>query len=326
MQPLPVITAYAILSGLQKLGHDSDAYTEVIGLPSHDSVDPFLTVPPEIFERLWKLAFEADSRPHLPVLTGFAVPFGAFGLLDYLVGSASTVGEGLQALSRYFRLVSATTHLTVDNSSGWLRVVNEPPKPGDTISDSFTIAVIVSRFKNRTPDSNPLDVRLTRNLGPPLELYKRLFECPVTLDSKTAGIRYSRDLLSQELSGADTVLHKTLRSLAESSEVKNYVSGPVSYAVRLRIPEMIETGNIKAKEMASAMNMSVRTLQRRLSEEGNGFKELVDLFRREEAVRLLNESDKQIGEIARKLGYNEPASFTRAFRRWYGKPPTAWMD
>jgi len=318
MHPLPVTTAYAILSGFRELGHDIDAYAETVGLPDASETDPLVTVHPDVFERLWKLAFEKDSRPHLPVLTGFAVPFGAFELLDYLVGSASTTGEGLQALSRYFRLVSATTHLSIDKSSGWIRIENSPPRPGDTISDSFTVAVIVSRFNTRTTNCRPLEIRLTRGVGPPLEWYQRLFGCPVTLDSDTAGIRYSKDVWLRELSGADSVLHKTLRSLAERSDVKSYISGPVSFAVQLRIPNMLESGNNRAEEIAASMNMSVRTLQRRLSGEGTSFKELVDHFRKKESVRLLNESDRQIKMIAEKLGYNEPASFTRAFRRWYG--------
>jgi AraC-like DNA-binding protein len=126
------------------------------------------------------------------------------------------------------------------------------------------------------------------------------------------------------LYSADENLHATLRELAERSDVTRYVSGPVSYALRLRLPALLRSGEATIDRVAAAMFLSERTLQRRLADEGSTFESLVDDFRREEAARLLRSRGRRISEIARELGHHEPASFSRAFRRWYGSTPSAW--
>ena len=71
------------------------------------------------------------------------------------------------------------------------------------------------------------------------------------------------------------------------------------------------------------MDISVRTLQRRLHRHGLTYSALVERVRHEEACRLLQEHGKSIAEIAVRLGYSDPSHFSRAFRRWEGVSPRA---
>jgi AraC-like DNA-binding protein len=64
----------------------------------------------------------------------------------------------------------------------------------------------------------------------------------------------------------------------------------------------------------------------RQKEEQLTFKQILDAYRQDEAVRLTNTSgDKSLVQIAHALGYNEQSSFARAFKRWTGKTPSAWL-
>ena len=76
--------------------------------------------------------------------------------------------------------------------------------------------------------------------------------------------------------------------------------------------------------MAVLLGVSERTLQRRLTELGRSFSDVVEDFRREEAARLLATPGLHLVEVAGRLGYAEQTSFTRAFRRWTGTTPGAW--
>ena len=67
-----------------------------------------------------------------------------------------------------------------------------------------------------------------------------------------------------------------------------------------------------------------RTLQRRLSEFGLSYSDLLRNALQRRAVRLLCQTDRTIAEIASVLGYDDPAHFSRAFERWSGVPPTGW--
>ena len=67
---------------------------------------------------------------------------------------------------------------------------------------------------------------------------------------------------------------------------------------------------------------SNRTLKRRLQQCGTSFQELRDAARHRDALRLMENPDMEIQQVAAVLGYKDPPSFTRAFRRWTGQAPT----
>jgi len=75
---------------------------------------------------------------------------------------------------------------------------------------------------------------------------------------------------------------------------------------------------------ARALNLSVRTLQRRLQHAKLSYSELIDQVRHEDACQLLQVHSKSIADIARQLGYSDPSHFSRAFRRWEGVSPRAY--
>lgn len=76
------------------------------------------------------------------------------------------------------------------------------------------------------------------------------------------------------------------------------------------------SGGVSIELVASGMNMGVRTLQRRLSEQGLDFTQVVEDVRRSLAEEYIARSDYSFTNIALLLGYSEASSFSRAFRRW----------
>ena len=76
-------------------------------------------------------------------------------------------------------------------------------------------------------------------------------------------------------------------------------------------------------EVAAHFFLSQRTLSRRLEDEGSSFRELVDDVREGVAAELLETAKLSVESVAERLGYAEPASFIRAFKRWTGVTPAA---
>ncbi len=77
-------------------------------------------------------------------------------------------------------------------------------------------------------------------------------------------------------------------------------------------------------DTAHRLGIPVRTMQRRLKESGLSYSRLVEQTRHELACRLLDKPDAKTSAVARALGYNDPSSFSRAFRRWTGMSPRAY--
>lgn len=107
------------------------------------------------------------------------------------------------------------------------------------------------------------------------------------------------------------------------------VAGPVpapefENACRQVIETLLKFGSAELAAAAELTHMSERSLQRGLAARGYTFKRLVESVRFEAAVRMLDDPDTKIVEIAADLGYTDSANFTRAFRRWAGVAPRAF--
>jgi AraC-like DNA-binding protein len=91
--------------------------------------------------------------------------------------------------------------------------------------------------------------------------------------------------------------------------------------VRAALVELLPAGDGTATGVARRLALSNRTLQRRLAAERTSFQAVLLHTRHALARSYLNRPDVSVGEIALLLGYDEPSSFYRAFRRWSGVTP-----
>ena len=98
----------------------------------------------------------------------------------------------------------------------------------------------------------------------------------------------------------------------------------LEHKVRRAVSEKLSEGVPTLTEIATALGMGARTLQRRLSDKDQSFQGLVDLARRELAQQLLLETDYSLAEIAFLTGFSEQSGFTRAFKRWSGQTPRSY--
>ncbi|AKJ31116.1 AraC family transcriptional regulator [Caldimonas brevitalea] len=75
-------------------------------------------------------------------------------------------------------------------------------------------------------------------------------------------------------------------------------------------------------QLAARLHLSERTLKRRLQAHGTSFQALLESARRRRALQLIAQRTLSVADIAALLGYQDPANFTRAFRRWTGRAPS----
>ena len=94
--------------------------------------------------------------------------------------------------------------------------------------------------------------------------------------------------------------------------------------LRRLVRERLPRGTPTSVEVARAMGMSAKTMQRRLLEHHTTYGGELERVRRELAASYLEDSSLSLADVAYLLGYSEPTSFHRAFRRWYGETPARW--
>jgi AraC-like DNA-binding protein len=112
----------------------------------------------------------------------------------------------------------------------------------------------------------------------------------------------------------DQLAEQVLRSLGERR-------GTSVEATARAVWARLSSGKPNLRQTAIAMGISGRTLQRRLSEDGTSFELVLDDLRRDQSISLLHDRSLAVDEVAFLLGYSEPSTFYRAFRRWHGVTP-----
>ncbi|HYD37615.1 MAG TPA: AraC family transcriptional regulator [Allosphingosinicella sp.] len=91
--------------------------------------------------------------------------------------------------------------------------------------------------------------------------------------------------------------------------------------VEQRLEAVIESGEVGIERIARDLGYSRQTLYRRLKAEGITYEQLLDKLRRRLALRLIREQGLSVKEAAYRLGFSDPAAFSRAFKRWTGSSP-----
>jgi AraC-like DNA-binding protein len=320
---LPVLTLQLQLEGLAALGLDSGRVRARLGpLPSA----PEALVPIQTYLAMWEEAEQLYGLPGVPSALALAIPFGAFGAVDYLAGSANTVGGACESAMLHFSMVAIDVGLEIDrleDGARAVRVRSLAAVPAQGLE--FTLAVVFGRLRHLTGGRF-----VPRMLGLPVErpahdnVRPGLFGQAPAYGHPCAEMIIDGDGWRLPIRSADAYLHATLVAMAEKLQLTQPDDSTLERALRARLRDALAHGRADAARMALLLGVSERTLQRRLNELGRRFSEVVEEFRREEAARLLTKPDLHLVDVASRLGYAEQTSFTRAFRRWTGTTPALW--
>jgi len=129
-----------------------------------------------------------------------------------------------------------------------------------------------------------------------------------------------------DLDSASPLANEAMARLARRYLDTLPAGGTPSLELELRktIYLLLPMGRATIEQVAQTQGMNVRTLQRRLEEDGLTFKDMINNVRRDLVMRYLENPNYSLGRIADMLGYSMPSSFTRWFIAQFGMPPASW--
>jgi AraC-like DNA-binding protein len=166
------------------------------------------------------------------------------------------------------------------------------------------------------------------------EAINKLFDIQAryNADQNVYSIPLSWTEISSPLSDPDT--HR--RNLAKCRELRLELEASRDDPVRIvttkllnhfdqRVTEKTQIGAVPSlQSLAEQMYMSPRTLIRKLAAQDASYRKILEQVRQSQAKQLLSNTHLTANEISEMLDYQEPANFTRAFKRWFSQTPTAW--
>jgi AraC-like DNA-binding protein len=307
------------LNALRDLGYDTATLVAAAGLRDRDLANPDARVSCEACGRLFSCAQQQRFTPNLGLELARVTPLGAWPLVDYLVLTSDTVANGAHQLVRYLRLTSNPVAVIIRDDTDPVRI--EMATNVQPLAMEFLAALIHLHFRTETEGRfTCLSVNFQHQLDD-RDGFERALASPVKTNAAWNGMEIARACWQLPLRRRDPILRQMLEQHANDILEQLPQRGGLAGDVQHLLVSRIAGGDIRAHSVARALNLSARTLQRRLAEEGVTYQALVDRARKDAASRYLGHANLAIGEVAYLVGFSEPAPFHRAFKRWFGVTP-----
>jgi AraC-like DNA-binding protein len=312
----------AMRDAFSQRGLDADALLAEAGLDLTTCEQLDVGELTDAFSRAWELAVAKTGDPAIG-LTPPTHPLHSLGVLSHVVLSAPTVYGALQAISRFTHLVSptATIDVKLENQRCFLLLTIAPgrrPVPPQRYDFYSTVLLHGIHWVTGRP-VKPLAFHHPCPAPADPRRWHDAFGCPVQFGAPDCEIEIPVEDLALPIPTADPTVADLCERIA--TQIAEQQGGSVSIRVRQALMKHLSKGDPRRETMAATLCMSERTLQRRLTEEGTSFAELVDEVRREMAQRYFQQGDFSPTEITFALGFSDPSNFYRACKRWFGRSP-----
>ena len=246
------------------------------------------------------------------------------GALGYSWMASSTLSAGFERLQRFTRMFDELELFSVrqDTRDVTVRVDFRLPvwNPGVVGESQMACLTALCRF-NCGQGWSPDRVTLRRAEPAIAERWHAFFRCPVRFGSDA-------DRLVVSVEKANKLLPSGSPELAALHEnvIQRYLArldrDNVEIRARVEIIDQLPSGGVTEASLAGALNLTTRTLHRRLREHGQSFRSLVAEVRKDLALVYLGDAQIRLAEISYLLGYGDTSTMSRAIRRWFGKSPT----
>jgi len=274
--------------------------------------------------RIIRRALWLTGRADLGLELGGHQDFSHFGLPGVAMSFARTMGEAVEIGLQYQNQTGALSHTSVEISDEHVAFVVDSNLPDPSVLP-FVIEEYVSSVVGLIHLLVSPRFRLHRlELAYPepahAERYRQIFACSVHFACARNRVQFDRTWLDAPIATHSAVMAAQLGLLLEQQARKKAVPPRSTVAVE-RLLSKSGNARLSIDQAAEALHLSVRTLRRRLSEEGTSFSELCERIRVDRAQRLLREQGMTVAAAATQLGFSDTRSFRRAFKRWVGKLP-----
>jgi AraC-like DNA-binding protein len=288
-------------------------------------------IPLDGYAALMRAGQELSGDPALALHFGEAFDIAELSVVGLMGRSVASAAEGLPLLNRYARLVvdvetegDERYRLEREGDLSWIVDMRRNPNafPEITESSFARMAAMGQRF---FPGARYFtQVHFTHPAPAYRDEYERIFGVPLVFGSARNAFRLAEgwDRLSYQIQPryALDIFTAHADGLLERLDSAASLQTRVETLLAAALPGR----RVGAAAVAAELGLSEQTLYRRLKVEGTTFERIADGLRQRLAARYLREDRLSAKETAYRLGFADPAAFSRAFKRWTGRSPSAF--
>ncbi|HUP90806.1 MAG TPA: AraC family transcriptional regulator ligand-binding domain-containing protein [Solimonas sp.] len=259
--------------------------------------------------------------PHLPVFRG--------EVLEYLMFSSPSFGEGAQRALKFVRLVSDALNIRLVQDARGTRIAIKGTAADAPQLRHTEICVVYEliRFAQVVTENRYAAQRVLLRCSQRSALaeYQKVFGCEVTFDGAESEVWFDPAILDYRSPHRDAELLALHEELAEK-RMSSLRRQDLIERLQAIFARRLELDGCDLDQVARELGMPARRLRFDLARAGTSFSEVLADFRYALARRLLSRTEEPIENIVYLTGFSEPSTFYRAFRRWSGMTPVQYRE
>jgi len=312
--------------------HDSDRRQALLGSVGIDPDAPVdakqMIEDVDYYGLCERVAREDAHGCSISIRVGASMQCDDYGAFGFAWKTAVNLRGSYSRAVRYGRVLTSVSAYELRSEDGRYYMLlhrDGERRLGLRLSNEQTIVAIVqiSREVCSRPFS-PEAVYFRHPEPEDVSAHEAYFGCPVRFDADRDALAVSEAMLEVPNRLGDPGVSSFFDAHLEQEVAEVARNQTLQRRVRDRVTRVLTEGVPTVSDVAAALGMSGRTLQRRLADEGYAYQHIVDTARRELAERLLRRSDYSLAEIAFLTGFSEQSAFNRAFKRWAGQTPRSF--
>lgn len=310
---------------LAELGADPSAVLAEAGLSLATIARTDEYLPVRAFADTVKAANRATGRTDIGMLTSKRSADKTLGVLGIAARNARTIREAIEIGSRYIHIHRPGGAMTLAPVPGtrheFLEIEIADLDDPDMLQISERILAMTYKVNDFFSSGlfKPLDFHLTHERISPIQQYVDVFGMAPRFNQPAVGMLLESAQLDQELPNRSAELSDM--AILHLQTVAERRGGTFADKALVVTRILVDLGQCRPEELAAALGVKERTLQRRLNDEGLSFETLRDEARRRMAEVLLRQGKQSLTEIALMLGYSDSSSLSRSCKRWFGVSP-----
>lgn len=279
--------------------------------------------------RAWQKAEELTGDANIGLHLGEQSHPTAIGIVGFVMLSCETLGEALAKLMRYSDLMSDGLQAKLEQKNGLVVIEIKPTggfenflfeAPRQPIESIFSAVAKIAESLTGKP--LPIkEVRFEHSRPASVAEHERIFAARVLFNQPSNQLKFSAAALEDKVLLANKDLLPALESQADDKLAKLSGEQRVIVKTEREIVKRLKGEAPTIGDIARALGLSERSLQRELGAENTTFRDVLDRARRDLALKHLENRKTSVAEVAFLLGFSEPSAFHRSFKRWTGKTP-----